>query len=87
MCKSVKQLGNVNIGNDDRDDIKIIITEDPLFKTSYTDLVLNKTDIVITLTVLLIITLCKIARKIILPDGETYVFITKTITKLNDIYD
>lgn len=84
----LKQLGNINIGSNDRDDIKITIkiTEDPIFKTSYTGLALHKTDIVMNLTVPLVNALCGIARKIILPDGETCAFITNTIIKSNDVF-
>lgn len=84
----LKQLGNINIGNNARDDIIITIKiiEDLLFKTSYTGLTLDKIDIAMTLTVPLVNALCGIARKIILPDGESYSFITNTITKSNDVY-
>ena len=84
----IKQVGNINIGNDNRDDINITIkiSDDQIFQTSYPGLVLDKKDIVMTLSVPLVNALCGISRKIILPDGETYTFATDTVTKDNDIF-
>jgi DnaJ-class molecular chaperone len=85
---TLKQVGNINIGNNNRDDVKITIkiTEDELFKTSHAGLVLNATDIVTILNVPLVNALCGIARKIILPNGELCMFVTNTVTKSNDIF-
>jgi DnaJ-class molecular chaperone len=84
----VKKIGNINIGNDYRDDIniKILILNDPTFKRNYPGIALNREDLAFVLHVPLVNALCGISRVIQLPNGEKCKFNVNTCSKQNDIH-
>lgn len=87
----VKQQGNINIGNNNRDDIKITINilENDVFKSIYTNkdenIKLAELDLMITLNIPLVNALCGIKKVIKHPSGEKIQYETNNIIPIDNI--
>lgn len=89
----IKQQGNINIGNNTHDDIKIIINilEDDKYKTIYTKSNntniddISDTDLIISLDIPLVNALCGIKKKLNHPSGNTIMYETSNILTVDNI--
>lgn len=85
----LKNMGNVNLGNNTRDDVQIKIKyeEHEKFLREYDGINVGKLDLVTILNIPLVNAICGISKKIQLPCPDTiYHFTTNKIVKPNDIF-